>query len=189
MENIVCDSVVRLFWSNVDQNGSRQRHMNSRCWEWIGGHSDGYGRIIAFGGSRLAHRISWMIHKGEIPEIENSDVRGTCVLHRCDNRSCVNPNHLFVGTHRDNMRDMAEKGRCVSNPMVGEECNLAKLTNAQVRFIRSSHANVTQSYLAKIFGINQSQISRIINGKVWTHVLPTEYRKLVTALYANKDEA
>ena len=75
------------------------------CWNWNGGKLvEGYGRFVDRGKYVLAHRVSWEIHNGPIPE-------GLCVLHRCDNPPCTNPDHLFVGTHGDNARDRAAKGR------------------------------------------------------------------------------
>jgi hypothetical protein len=88
------------FWSKVDKTGD--------CWEWQGGHVKGYGEITA--GKRpgrtwrYAHRVAWELTFGPIP-------RGLCVLHRCDNRGCVRPAHLFLGTVADNNRDMWAKGR------------------------------------------------------------------------------
>ena len=78
----------------------------SGCWNWKG-YSDkgGYGRFVFEGESRQAHRVSYILFIGPIPE-------NMCVLHRCDNPSCVNPSHLFIGTHRENMEDKKEKGRC-----------------------------------------------------------------------------
>ena len=80
-------------------------HDKQRCWEWTGNHNQyGYGIFYRKSGMRLTHRTSWYLYKGDIPE-------NLLVLHACDNPSCVNPNHLFLGTHRDNQRDMVWKRR------------------------------------------------------------------------------
>ena len=87
------------FWNKVD------RRSFSECWPWTASlDSRGYGHIWWEGKLRTASRVSWMINKGPVPP-------GRHVLHRCDNLICVNPNHLFVGSHEDNMADMAQKGR------------------------------------------------------------------------------
>ena len=100
-------NIRERFWKKVDVRGP------SDCWEWQGAPGNhGYGTIIAGRGGRLgsylAHRLSWEIHFGSIP-------LGMCVLHHCDNRICVNPDHLFLGTKSDNHRDMCRKGRNKTN--------------------------------------------------------------------------
>jgi hypothetical protein len=147
------------FWCRVDKRGPDE------CWPWLGcKHKSGYGRISAggYGGRMLdTHRVSWELHNGPIPEGEG--YHGTCVLHRCDNRPCCNPNHLFLGTNDDNMADMVAKGRAHS--LRGEANGNSKLTAAQVAEIRS--ATGAQSRIAARFGISQALVSKIRRGENW----------------------
>src|SRR5690349_6165276 len=96
-------SAIERFWSRVDKLSDP-----NGCWVWIGyRHNGTHGRrgIISIKGKDIyVHRFSWEIHNGEIP-------KDMCVCHRCDNPICVNPDHLFLGTHQDNVRDMVQKGR------------------------------------------------------------------------------
>ncbi len=95
------------FWARVTKGDSKS------CWNWTGGKNEkGYGALRFLGERILAHRLSWIIHNGPIPE--HDSYHGFCILHRCDNPSCVNPDHLFLGTHQDNMDDMVAKNRHAS---------------------------------------------------------------------------
>jgi len=86
------------------------------CWLWIGAQRKGYGNFWFRGGPVSAHRVAWILTRGEIPDGEGA--HGTCVLHRCDTPLCVRPSHLRLGTQFQNMRDMAEKGRKKRKPVV-----------------------------------------------------------------------
>jgi hypothetical protein len=126
------------------------------CWEWKGTiMSTGYGR---WGRKYTAHRKSYEFYKGEIP-------RKLFVCHSCDNRKCVNPSHLFIGTSKDNMQDAAKKGRTLR----GEKHPNSKLTNKDVSFIKSTYKikNCTESYLANLFNVSQMAIHYVLSGKNW----------------------
>lgn len=131
---------------------------NSGCWLWTKALSvtGGYGQIGINGKILPAHRVSYECFVGPIPA-------GMKACHKCDTPACVNPDHLFLGTQADNMRDMDSKGRRVS--LKGEDAGRAKLTAVQIEDIRSS--SLTQVELAKKYGVNQTHISRIIRGEAW----------------------
>ena len=135
------------------------------CWEWIGGISDqGYGTLFFDRRIRrvYAHRIAWIMFRGSIP-------KGLHVLHHCDNRSCVNPGHLFIGTTDDNLKDMARKGRSARGTKNGS----AKLTDSNVRAIRKAYAlgQANQYELASEYAVSQTTISEITRGDHWRHLL------------------
>lgn len=142
------------FWSKVAKR-------ESGCWEWTGACSDtGYGCFYD-GRAYSTHRYSWIMANGPIP-------KGLCVLHRCDNRPCLNPDHLFLGTKRENSRDMSEKGRTGVTDRAGEKHGESKLTDVAVREIRSSKEKGRS--LAAKFGVSESAVSLVRRGKSWTHV-------------------
>lgn len=133
---------------------------DSGCWEWTAAYgSNGYGQFRV-GKMGSAHRASYEIHKGDIPA-------GVCVLHKCDNPKCVNPDHLFLGTKADNAADMNAKNRQARQK--GSKHGRSKLTDLQVEEIRELHSlgNYTQRYLGRLFGVSYQQVSRIVNNKRW----------------------
>lgn len=135
------------FWSKV--------RIGDGCWEWaasIGSH--GYGQMRFGGRPCTAHRLAWMFERGPIPA-------GVHVLHRCDNPRCVRPGHLFVGTHADNMADMASKLRH----------GTTKLTCALVCEIRT-RADAGESFasIARRLSIGDSAVSKAVSRRTWRHV-------------------
>lgn len=130
----------------------------SGCWLWTAGMGrGGYGKFAkVWNHSISAHRFSWEMHRGEIPA-------GMMVLHRCDNRACVNPDHLFLGDQDANMADMVNKKRSARH----ERNVKAKLTAADVEKIRARIPHESQQAIARDFGVNQATISEIKCGHTW----------------------
>lgn len=164
--------LIQRFWSKVRKT--------QNCWEWTAATSSGYGRIgvgKASEGYVYAHRFSWELHNGNIND------SSMCVLHRCDNRTCVNPDHLFLGTKSDNSQDMASKGRAASGDKhwlrlhpeaapKGSKNGQAILTEKIVYDIKNNYKknNKTQKQLAQEYGVSYPTIRAIINNQRWRHV-------------------
>jgi hypothetical protein len=159
-------SVGDRFWCKVAKGDG--------CWLWTAAKlKTGYGgfQLGTWGNSRVvrAHRMAWELTRGPIP-------RGLCVLHKCDVRLCVNPDHLFLGTKGDNVADMRAKGRAndTDGRYKGSEHHNAKLTEDDVRKIRRRYAEFSGygacQALARDFGVSRRAIYQIVRGLVWTHV-------------------
>lgn len=154
-----CQLTVEEFLSKVDRFGE--------CWIWTGTKDrNGYGRFTRrINGTPSAHRISWMIFRGPIPE-------GLFVLHDCpdgkDNPSCVNPDHLWLGTNQDNLKDRNNKKRHAH----GERSGTAKLTEENVIDIRKLHDidHLTDLDIAKRFKVSKAAIHYVVKRKSWKHV-------------------
>lgn len=143
------------FWDKVKKTDG--------CWEWKGSHSKGYGQIAIGGGrSMLVHRFSYWLHNGDIPKGEGW--HGVCVCHRCDNRSCVNPAHLFLGTHDDNMKDARRKGKFSK-----QENGRSKHTLENVEAIKRMYGSgkYSQRELGAIFGVTHTNVYAICKGIIW----------------------
>ena len=146
------------FWSYVNKSGL-VHPQHGQCWEWLGAVSpDGYGNFS----SGKAHHFSWSLHFG--------DRGGKYVLHKCDNRKCVNPSHLMLGTHYDNMADMMAKGRQCRGSRNGK----AKLTDdiareIRRRYVRGCPINGSAAMAAE-FGCHKSTILAVATGLLWKHV-------------------
>lgn len=171
--------IEQRFWTKVDKSAGR-----NACWLWTGAvESTGYGRITDYWTKYSAHRMAYELTYGPI-------TNGLHVCHKCDNRLCVNPKHLWLGDRVANMQDASRKGRMSRTgnpkPKRGINAQNAKLTNAQVRAIRAtaskrktlSRAGVRKGEisptsvrgLATKYGVAPSLIQRIIKGESWTHV-------------------
>lgn len=133
------------------------------CWDWVGfAHPKGYGHLTVKGKLFKSHRASYEAYNGPIPE-------GLQVLHQCDNPGCVNPNHLFLGTHLDNMKDKAKKMRAPA--MVGELNPYHLLSEADVReILRLRRMGERGVDVAKQFNVSQCTVSAIVTGRNWSHI-------------------
>lgn len=139
--------------------------LGQECWLWTGATTFGYGVTRYQGQQARVHRLAFELYVGPIPD-------GMMVCHRCDVRNCFNPAHLFAGTRADNMQDMVDKGRSTA----GVKHTQARLTDDQVQQIRRRHAaGAKQVDLASEFGVTKSQVSSIVRGKAWTHLLPPDF--------------
>lgn len=133
------------------------------CWMWTGAvRGDGYGQMKIHVKPIAMHRYSWELFRGEIPE-------GKLVLHKCDVPLCVNPSHLFVGTNKDNMDDMARKGR--RNAPKGSGHVQSKLNESDIKEIRLfASLGYSQPKIAAMYGVSRSNIGFIANRQTWKHV-------------------
>ena len=171
------------FWEKVEKTDG--------CWVWQGaGHSMKYGYFGLDGRNRLAHRVAWELICGPIPD-------GLCVCHHCDTPKCVRPDHLFLGTHKQNSEDMVAKGRSASGDRSsarlypeslrcgddhwshrmpervrrGSRHNRAKLTESDIRRIREvGKQGQTLAEIASKYGVHLSSIHLILAGKTWKHI-------------------
>ena len=145
---------VRRFWERVQKTDN--------CWVWTGAtfHGNlGYGVVYDSGKTRSAHRYSWELHHGAIPD-------GMMVCHHCDNPRCVRPEHLFLGTHEDNMLDAVRKRRHTH----GESHGMARLTDDAVREIRRSYDGTNRDELAERYGIAPASVWRIATRRSWKYL-------------------
>jgi hypothetical protein len=148
------------FWSKVEKRSPHE------CWPWTGVKTIyGYGQIRTGhkpARYQTAHRVCYAVHNNV--ELTSSDV----IRHTCDNRICVNPMHLLIGTQADNMKDMDDRGRRRPGINKGVTNGRSVLTEEAVRKIRQSEANDTQT--AKVYGVTKAMIGRIRARKAWSHV-------------------
>lgn len=157
-------SLEARFWPKVCKNGPILKSMETECWIWTGSRlTEGYGNLKGEAGIALrSHRASWELTFGKIES-------GLKVLHKCDNPSCVRPDHLFLGTDADNANDRDRKGRCRAGKGTakGDADNQTKVSDADVIEIRAKYAtgNYSQIRLAGEYNLSQPQISRLVRHK------------------------
>lgn len=164
-------AILDRFWANVNKDGPVVMAELGPCWQWIGrvGQS-GYGLFQIGRHTRLtAHRFAWELANGPVPA-------GLLACHKCDNRRCINQNHIFIGTHKDNSQDMSRKGRTWRHTHPesheGESGGNNKLTAAQVTTIRrrlaagESHISISRDY-----PVGYTQIGNIARGEAWASLL------------------
>jgi hypothetical protein len=156
------DKLRERFWSRVERKG------DDECWQWNACLCHGYGYFKLCGKMKRAHRVAYVLmHPLTINLLDDLPM---CVCHKCDNPKCVNPAHLFLGTHADNNRDRDEKGRgkCTK----GEEHTNVKLGEEQVIEIRSIYTlgKMTHRQLAMYYGLSKSAIGHIIRRECWKHI-------------------
>ena len=151
----IVTTLVERFWSKVDIRGTDQ------CWPWLAYARNGYGRISLANKLIDAHRLSYELANGPIP-------RGKHVLHSCDNPGGVNPRHLSLGTHRQNIADRGSRGRTCC----GIDSPHAKLNDAQVIEIRQllKAGEHTQAEIGARYGVSKGSIWAIHQGITWAHV-------------------
>lgn len=152
---------------SVEERLFRHIEKTDACWLWQGRLvGKGYGSI-GLGGAgakqKLVHRLSYEIHKGQIPE-------GMVVMHKCDNPRCVNPDHLEAGTQSQNIKDAFARGRKINLPsgLKGEDHGASKLTSDQVLSIRASSLSLNE--LSALYGVSRSAIERVRYRKTWRHI-------------------
>lgn len=164
-------TAIARFWAKVNKDGPVIREELGPCWIWTASTTHGYG-MFNVGQQTIvaAPRVSWIIHNGVPP-------KGILICHKCDNRPCCRPDHLFLGTHKDNLSDMAAKGRSTR----GMKHASAKLTDADVQNILSRCQNCKRGEkknLALEYGVGHGCITKIIQGERWSHINPTLPRQM-----------
>lgn len=158
------------FWAKVNKNGPVPSHKSDlgRCWIWTAKlHHDGYGESVTPRPEHkrlLAHRACWILTFGPIPG-------GLCVCHQCDNPPCVNPAHLTLWTHQENMEDRDSKGRSGAALRQGENQGLSKLLSSQVLEIRKlRQSGQTLEAISGAYGVSIQCVWAIVKRQTWRHL-------------------
>lgn len=158
---------IKRFWSKINRDGPIPEHRPELgpCWQWTAGLTCGYGSFWAQGKTRRANRVAYELVYGLIPD-------ELCVLHHCDNSRCCNPNHLWIGTDRDNVQDCIQKGRFPQSPFA-KRANAQnrtykkQLTDIEITEIRRQWQAMSSSprEMARVFGTTQSHILYIVRSE------------------------
>ena len=152
---IIDQKVLDRFWEKVNIKGSDE------CWEWIASKATGYGLFSYRGRLVTAHRFIWELSNGLIP-------KGGWICHTCDNKLCVNPNHLYLGDRASNARDAITRGQQAR----GERMGSSKLTNKDAIRIRKEYetGKISQSKLGKENGVTQQTVCSLLSRETWKHI-------------------
>lgn len=162
------DKIIIMIKKNPEERFWKYVKKTAGCWFWVGAKTKaGYGTLEIEKRKIYVHRFSYILHYGKIPR--GSGHHGICVLHQCDTPPCVNPRHLFLGTHSDNMKDRDNKGRRGKFDRRGEKSSSAKLTWEEVEEIRKLY--LTGKYyhkdLAEKFFVSRLNIGNIVRNESW----------------------
>lgn len=161
----ISESQIGHYYNNKEKFISKLIKKDNGCWEFpTSKNSDGYATTCYEGKRISAHRLAYILFNDDYDE-------NLHVLHKCDNPSCCNPDHLFQGTHQDNMLDRNNKNRTKNRALMGEENPSSRFTEANITEIRSLYAGgETQREIGKKFNAHQSVISNIVLRKTWRHI-------------------
>lgn len=163
MSRLSDEKRIELLLRKTNKFGRIVNDELGHCWEWLGAKKEGYGLYC----KTTTHRISYTLFKGIIP-------KNLVVMHICDNRGCINPEHLKLGTQQDNMNDKKEKGRCRGRTLRGENLSFSKLTNEDIKEIRENPHDKCLGCLSRQFNVCPQQINRIQHNERWTELTEKE---------------
>jgi hypothetical protein len=172
---MIPEIVISRFWNGIDCFGPKIPNMEEPCWTWTGPRQeknlDRYGKVTYGGYTYLAHRISYEIFNEEISD-------GKLVCHHCDNPSCCKPDHLFIGTRKDNAQDYLSKFKFPKRgrhpTQFGVKIAVSKLNDDWIRFMRQVYVYGDRSFgikpIAAYFGVSEVCVHRVVNRVTWRHV-------------------